>query len=86
MTSKKTKVAAWFVWVSTWTFAASVIFGIASIFFPTARVANWGLIGLVSVVLIFIGVKSHMGNIMPEAINQGKDAFEIANTQEERIK
>jgi len=86
MTSIKTKISAWFVWVSTWGFTASAILGVASIFIPAARIANWPLLAGIFLVFIIVGVKSHMGNIVPDALRQGEDAFEIVRNQEEKIK
>ncbi len=86
MTSVKTKLAARIVWVSTWGFVFSVLFFILSLFMPQFRIFNWLLLALAFLALIIIGVAYHMGPILPDALNQGKDSMEIARKQKKEKK
>ncbi|MBI5355577.1 MAG: hypothetical protein HZB68_03935 [Candidatus Aenigmarchaeota archaeon] len=83
MTSVKTKIAAWFVWFSTWGFGFSILFFLLSFFMPMFRGYPWLLFSVVFLVFIIAGVAYHMGPILPDAISQGEDSMKIARKQQE---
>lgn len=83
MTSVKTKIAAWFVWFSTWGFGFSVVSFALSFFVPAFRGYPWLLFSAVFIVFIVAGVAYHMGPILPDAISQGEDSMKIARKQQE---
>ena len=83
MTSVKTKIAAWFVWFSTWGFGFSILFFVLSFFMPMFGGYPWLLFSVVFLVFIVAGVAYHMGPILPDAISQGEDSMKIARKQQE---
>lgn len=78
MTSLRTKMAAWFVWFSSWGFGFSVLLGIASVFLPSLRFVNWLHASVLFALGIIAGLWLHMGAILPDAVKAGTDVLRIA--------